>query len=394
MAQGESVRANFLKQLEEMLDLLAIAADHNQPEALEPMLDGWVKGFTQTEIETLQNQLSPLLSQIMAVTFRAARQNLDLTDALDLIDALVPIFAHSMQYAALAETRLHVEHITDELNQARLVVERLEKSKSDFISVAAHELKTPLTLIEGYNAMLNDVLPTDPSLNSQAITYTKGINAGTRRLREIVDDMIDVSLIDNDLLSLNYQPVWLNRMLGAVQREVNEVLKERHLSLQIKCFPGSEEMFFADGERLFQALRNVITNAVKYTPDGGTISVDGRLLSGFVEVIVEDSGIGIDPEDHIHIFEKFGRLGNVSLHSSGKLKFKGGGPGLGLPITKGIIEAHGGAIWVESDGYDKSRLPGSTFHIMIPLLKSPPDDKSAKLFRGLSEPFHLQSQKI
>jgi signal transduction histidine kinase len=129
----------------------------------------------------------------------------------------------------------------------------------------------------------------------------------------------------------------------------------------------------------------VITNAIKYTPDGGKISVDGRTLPGFVEITVTDTGIGIAPENHTRIFEKFGRLGNVSLHSTGKTKFKGGGPGLGLPITKGVIEAHGGAIWVESDGYDEVRCPGSTFHILLPIRKTPPDDKTAKLFRPLGE---------
>jgi signal transduction histidine kinase len=129
----------------------------------------------------------------------------------------------------------------------------------------------------------------------------------------------------------------------------------------------------------------VVANAIKYTPDGGTITVDGRLLPGFIEMTVTDTGIGIDPENHIRIFEKFGRIGDVSLHSSGKIKFKGGGPGLGLPITKGIIEAHGGAIWVESEGYDEELCPGATFHILMPVRKQPPDDKTSKLFQTQTE---------
>jgi signal transduction histidine kinase len=204
-------------------------------------------------------------------------------------------------------------------------------------------------------------------------------------LREIVDDMIDVSLIDNNLLALNFQPMWLNRLLGLVVRELSEIIQQRNLDLTMCSFPGSNEMIFGDGERLFQAFRNVITNAVKYTPDGGRIIVDGRLLPGFIETVISDTGIGIDPEDHTRIFEKFGRIGSVSLHSSGKTKFKGGGPGLGLPISKGIIDAHGGTIWVESEGYDEVHCPGSTFHILLPLRKTPPDDKAAKLFRALME---------
>jgi signal transduction histidine kinase len=149
-------------------------------------------------------------------------------------------------------------------------------------------------------------------------------------------------------------------------------------------------MTFGDPERLYQALRNVVSNAVKFTPDGGRISINGRMLPGFIEITVSDSGIGIDPEDQMRIFEKFGRLGDTSLHSSGRTKFKGGGPGLGLPIAKGIIEAHGGAIWVESEGYDEERCPGSTFHILLPIRKEPPDEKMAKIFRESVESGQLK----
>jgi signal transduction histidine kinase len=144
-------------------------------------------------------------------------------------------------------------------------------------------------------------------------------------------------------------------------------------------------MLFADSERLFQAFRNLVTNAIKYTPDGGFITIGGRMLSGFIEITFTDTGIGIDLEDQERIFEKFGRLGNVALHSSGKIKFKGGGPGLGLPITKGIIEAHGGAIWVESEGYDEENCPGTIFHVLIPLRKDSPDQRDVEIFRPLNE---------
>ncbi len=143
-------------------------------------------------------------------------------------------------------------------------------------------------------------------------------------------------------------------------------------------------MIYADPDRLLQVFRNVLTNAIKYTPDGGRISIDGRKLPGFIEIVVRDSGIGINPQDHSIIFDKFTRLGNISLHSSGKTKFKGGGPGLGLHIARGIIEAHGGAIWAESPGYDEEKKPGSTFHIIMPHLSAPPESRLARLLPNLS----------
>jgi signal transduction histidine kinase len=153
----------------------------------------------------------------------------------------------------------------------------------------------------------------------------------------------------------------------------------------IRDFESSKQWIYLDAPRITQALRNVIHNAIKYTPDGGTISIDGRKLSGFIEVTVADTGIGISAEDQATIFEKFGQLGRVDLHSSGKTKFKGGGPGLGLPIARGILEAHGGSIWVESEGYDEVRNPGSIFHILIPARVESPDPKMSELFDTLGK---------
>jgi signal transduction histidine kinase len=274
------------------------------------------------------------------------------------------------------ETRIN--YISKELVNMQQQLEKLDRSKSNFISVAAHELKTPLTLIEGYTTMMRDMI--DESGQNQFDGLLVGMNKGVRRLHEIIDDMIDVSLIDNNLLSLNFQQITLTHILNLLKSEVAESVSERKQKLEIRKFPGIEIWIYADSERLYQALNNVLTNAIKYTPDQGKIIVDGRTLPGFIEVIVKDTGIGVAPENHGAIFEKFAQLGRPDLHSSGKTKFKGGGPGLGLPITRGIIEAHGGTIWVESEGYDEQKFPGSTFHILIPIRTEAGDPKIAKLF--------------
>jgi signal transduction histidine kinase len=224
--------------------------------------------------------------------------------------------------------------------------------------------------------MLSDLIPSE---SEQVQTLLLGIHNGVRRLRDLVDDMIDVSLLDNNLMKFNFQSMWLNHIINLLKSNFQPTVDKRKQQLVIRQFKGANEMLFCDPERIYQALKNIVSNAIKYTPDGGIITIDGRILSGFVEVTVTDSGIGISNKNQDAIFEKFGQLGNASLHSSGKTKFKGGGPGLGLPISKGIIEAHGGSIWVESDDYDEIKCPGSTFHILLPFHSRPNDTNLSQL---------------
>ena len=212
-----------------------------------------------------------------------------------------------------------------------------------------------------------------------------GMQTGIKRLRTIVDDMLDVSMIDNNLLNLNFQPIQIEKMLDALKIELSEIVDERKQTLEIEPFEGSKQWIYVDPPRITQAIRNIINNAVKYTPDGGRISISGRALPGMIEVTVTDTGIGISVEDQAVIFEKFGQLGRLDLHSSGKTKFKGGGPGLGLPIARGILEAHGGSIWVESEGYNEKEYPGTTFHVLIPIRTEAPETKMAKLFGELDK---------
>lgn len=379
---GEDLREDFEQSLREFFHYIKQALETGDSAWLDTVLDDWVHSRTQSDLEDKQSSLTPIVNQIMLETSDVAQEFLDADDALALNSALLPIFFYSSEYVSRQETAMHIDHIAKELEKANATLESLDKNKSDFIAIAAHELKTPLTLIEGYAAMLRDQVSNVGELN-QVRLLLKGIDNGTLRLREIINDMIDVSLIDNNLLSLNFQPVWLNRLLKVISDEHLGVIQDRQLEFEIVQFPGISEMTFGDEERLYQAFRNLISNSIKYTPDYGTITIHGRKLPGFVEVTIADSGIGIDPEDHSRIFEKFGRIGSVSLHSSGKTKYKGGGPGLGLPITKGILEAHGGAIWVESPGYDEENCPGSTFHVLLPIRKVPPDSKTAKLFHPL-----------
>jgi signal transduction histidine kinase len=383
LARGTGARQAFADQLERFYNALEQAVTSGNPAWLDPILLEWTGSPTLSELQQAKNNVADLLNRIAAITNDVAVENLPEDDALDLLTTVMPVYTYALEKTALIEMEARVAYISNELIEMQQKLERLDRSKSNFISVAAHELKTPLTLIEGYTAMMRDVVIQNG--DAQIDTLLSGVDVGIQRLRRIIDDMIDVSLIDNNLLSLNLQPIWLGHLFQLLQRDLEESVRERHQILEFKTFPGSETWIYADAERLYQAVYNVLTNAIKFTPDEGKITVDGRTLPGFIELIVSDTGIGISAENQALIFEKFGQLGHTNLHSSGKTKFKGGGPGLGLPITRGIIEAHGGTIWVESEGYDEANCPGSTFHILIPARIEPTDPKIAKLFSTLEK---------
>jgi signal transduction histidine kinase len=195
--------------------------------------------------------------------------------------------------------------------------------------------------------------------------------------------MIDVSMIDTQVLEISFQPIYLRNITKMAVNELSDVLRVRQIALKMDPFPEDGAPTYGDPERLHQAIFNVIGNAIKFTPDGKDIRIthtlhpakedDERIPRGYICIRVTDSGIGIAAENQERIFDKFSGLGSVALHSTSKYKFKGGGPGLGLAITRGIIEAHGGRVWVESEGYDEENCPGSTFHIYLPLRDAPPE---------------------
>ena len=339
---------------------------------IDPFLDQCLALQETGKNESFSTELNSLFSFVYA----CSQRELPAEQSNQFIAELFPILAYSLQYIYKREFGAYLDRMSEE--QAAL--EKLDKSKSGFISIAAHELKTPLTLLEGYTAMMREIIEQKQIFDEHLFLLMDGMNSGSQRLREIINDMIDVSLIDNEMLSLSFQPTWVNKLLEKLELEFQSIIQSRMMSLEINRFEGDKILNYYDGERIFQALSNIVSNAIKYTPDGGKVIIKGHKIDDYYELLVIDNGIGVDPINQSKIFSKFDPIGDISLHSSGKTKFKGGGPGLGLPIAKGIIEAHGGRIWVESVGYDEIKCPGSTFHILLPILTRPPDQAAEILF--------------
>lgn len=292
--------------------------------------------------------------------------------------------AYAIQNARLLEEITHfnqeleekVEQRTDELAAAYEQLERLDRTKSNFINIASHELRTPLTVVSGYSQMLllNPLVKEDEHLQELA----GGIYNGAARLHEIVNAMVELAKIDSRVVRLDPKPLSVETVIQSVLARYQKAFQERKLTFSTTGLDGLP-VIEADEGGLWKVFSNLLSNAVKFTPDGGSITISGQVqqperdfLDGGVRLVVADTGIGIDPPSIELIFSRFYQTGEVSLHSSGTTKFKGGGPGLGLTIARGIVEMHRGRLWAESPGLDEQTCPGSSFIVVLPTRQRPP----------------------
>lgn len=277
--------------------------------------------------------------------------------------------------------------ILSNLEQSAAGLTRLNKMKDSFLGLASHELKTPLTVILGYSELLQSDMK--EHISDTAAEMIANISNAAIRLDGIVKDMIDVSLLDQNQIGLKCEKLDMNLLIESTIHELKFFFAVRRQEI-VTNLDSTLPEYEGDRSRLTQMLTNVIGNAIKFTPDGGRISVTttwrqilmssdgsfeisstqvGRKHQNAIEISISDTGIGVNLEDHLKIFDKFYEAGNIEEHSSGKVAFKSRGAGLGLSIAKGIAEIHGGQIWVESAGQDLLTLPGSTFYILLPLDK-------------------------
>jgi signal transduction histidine kinase len=271
----------------------------------------------------------------------------------------------------LREVQGDIQTLNDELAETNRQLKRLDETKGDFVTIASHELRTPLSQIFGYSDVLAS-LESDELEDSQVVKeFVSGISRGARRLKNVVDDMIDMSLLETGNLRIHRLKIPISVVVANAVSAVESAAERRGQLIEIDKLSELPHLE-ADGTRLEQVFVSVLSNAVKFTPDGGRIHVYGRAggpsaEEGYIEICVADQGIGVDRDQQKLIFEKFYRPEDPMLHSTDDVAFKGAGPGLGLAIARGLVEVHGGRIWVESPGRDEETCPGSIFYIRLPI---------------------------
>lgn len=260
---------------------------------------------------------------------------------------------------------------TQELKATNRKLQKLERLKSEFISIVSHELRTPLTAIK--NAM-------DIILSGKAGDMTENIekfvSMGKRnaiRLSGIINDLLDISKIEAGKMDFKFELIHIEPVIEYVKTNLTEVAKEKNLT--INYTPSGENVeIYADSNRLEQVLTNLVSNAIKFTPEASEIEITSKVVNArelqydhcfeedikklqgnYLQVCVEDHGIGIERKDLNHVFDKFAQIEN-------SLSRKVGGSGLGLPIARQLMESHNGAIWCDSE-INK----GSKFYFVIPV---------------------------
>ncbi len=269
-----------------------------------------------------------------------------------LIEKIQPIGFTTSQLTDSSGNLLGVILVCRDLSERRELVElkKIDQMKSELISNVSHELRTPLTSIKAYTETLLESVD-DGDIETQK-DFLSIINEEADRLSRLISDLLDLSRIEQGKVRLIKEE---GSILSHVEKVVNMFLS-KEITHPIKIIKKDDiPMILFDSDKIHQVLTNIIGNAVKYSPEGGEIMVTVSINGENVQISVKDHGMGISPEHHDKIFEKFYRVDS-------SLTYEIGGTGLGLPITKYLIEAHGGKIWVES-----KVGKGSEFHFPLPI---------------------------
>jgi len=257
---------------------------------------------------------------------------------------------HQLEKLTLTLER-RVQERTQELQTANEKLQELDRLKSAFVSIASHELRTPMTSIKGYVENMLEGLT--GALSEKQAHYLGRVKHNVQRLTRLINQLLDLSRLDAGVLELILEPLAIHEVVTEVIDSFRPLAREKSLTLS-EHQAGELPLVLADRDKLNQILTNLIQNAVKFTPTGGEVRVESQVQEdGFVQICVADTGCGIPPHELDKVFGRFFRGESAPAEARGT--------GLGLTITKSLVEMHGGRIWAES-------TPGKGSHFFFTLL--------------------------
>jgi two-component system sensor histidine kinase BaeS len=236
----------------------------------------------------------------------------------------------------------------ERFNQMAVELEQTETRRRQLIGDVSHELRTPLTSIKGsMEGLVDGVLSPSPDLFIQ-------IQKEADRLNLLVDDLQELSRIESGAYQLQIHPAELEKLALITVKRLSAEAARKNITINSRL--ENLPRVLVDDDRIVQVLTNLISNAIHYTPENGLVEIVGTVAGNFVQVSVIDNGMGISPEHILHVFDRFYRV------DRSRSRVNGGGSGIGLTISKSLVESHGGQIWVESSGDGK----GSRFSFTLP----------------------------
>jgi len=349
------------------------------------------QGYPEEIVSTYEEELWPLSKGVIGQVARtgiprlventedepdyftaAAGMVAQLTAPIQREDRVVGVIAlESAQQGRLDQEALElvtrlVDHAAIAIENARLFeqVRRANDAKTEFISFVSHELKQPMTSIRGYADLL--IKGTAGELNEMQRNFLDTVQSNVDRMGSLVSELLDVSRIESGRVRLAFDEVSMSQVVEEVLRTMRGQIEEKQQALQVEVSPDLPPVW-GDQDRLAQILTNLVSNAHKYTPEKGSITVRAQRhstgQSEFVLCSIIDTGVGITPEDQERLFTKYFRADDPAVRSVP-------GTGLGLVITKSLVELHGGEIWVESEVGE-----GSAFSFTIPVAGAGQDEE-------------------